>query len=75
MFLSSDYYMVEHVGCVLSREIPFLGADVVEVCGRQHKTDRKGEIRLDLARSKTTSMHVSIMCGNREIASLIDIPY
>ena len=56
-----------HVGCVLSREINFLGADAVGVRGRQHRAGRKGETCSDLARSKTTCMRVSIMCGSREI--------
>ena len=55
------------VGCVLSREIPIPGADAVEICGRQHRTNRHGEICLDLARSETTCMHVSTMLGSREI--------
>jgi hypothetical protein len=56
-----------YAGCVLSREIPILGADAVEERGRQHWPDRHGEIWSDLARSETTRMHVSIMCGSREI--------
>ena len=56
-----------HVGCVLSREIPIPGADGVGEFGRQHCADRQGEICADLARSETTSMHVSTMCGTREI--------
>ena len=56
-----------HAGCVLSREIPIPGADAVEIRGRQHWTDRHGEICLDLARSETTRMHVRTMRGNREV--------
>ena len=56
-----------HAGCVLSREIPILGADAVEVRGRQHWAGRQGEICLDLARSETTRMHVRTMYGSREI--------
>lgn len=56
-----------HAGCVSSREIPIPGADAVEERGRQHWTDRHGEICLDLARSETTRMYVHTMRGNREI--------
>jgi hypothetical protein len=56
-----------HAGCVLSREIPILGADAVEIRGRQHQAGRHGETCLDPARSETTRMHVSTMCGTREI--------
>ena len=56
-----------HAGCVLSREIPLLGADAVGERGRQHRSSRNGETWLDLARSETTRMHVGTMFGSREI--------
>ena len=62
-------------GWVLSREIHdlmrepwgLLGADAVEVGGRQHRTCRYREARPDLARSETPSTHEINLCGNREI--------
>jgi hypothetical protein len=54
-----------HAGEVSSREIEppsrkwwsLLGADVVELSGRQHWRRRHGETLLDPARSKTLCMH------------------
>src|SRR5437870_1084066 len=65
-------------GQVLSREIeppsrqrwPLRGADVVELSGRQDWRRRYCETLLDLARSETLSMYVSILSGNREILCL-----
>ena len=65
-------------GQVLSREIeppsrqrwPLRGADVVELSGRQDWRRRYRETLLDLARSETLSMYVSILSGNREIPCL-----
>ena len=62
-------------GQVWSREIeppsrkrwPLLGADVVELSGRQDWERRYRETLLDLARSKTLRMHASTLSGNREI--------
>ena len=62
-------------GQPLSREIelpshkrwPLLGADVVELSGRQDWERRYRETLLDLARSKTLRMHASTLSGNREI--------
>lgn len=56
-----------HAGCVLSREIAILGADAVEVRGRQHLVAHFGEGSQDPTRSETTRMHVSTMRGSREI--------
>jgi hypothetical protein len=64
-------------GQPLSREIeppsgkrwPLLGADAVELSGRQNWRRRYGETPLDLARSETLSMHASTLSGNREIPS------
>jgi RNA-directed DNA polymerase len=61
-------------GEVLSREIeppapkrwPLLGADAVELSGRQNWKRRNRETLLDLARSKTPSMHASTLSGSRE---------
>ena len=66
------------VGKVWSREIeppsrkrwPLWGADAVEPSGRQNWGRRKRETPLDPARSKTLSMHASILHGSREIPSL-----
>jgi len=65
----------ERAGQVLSREIeppsrkrwPLLGADAVELSGRQNWKRRYGETPLDLTRSETLSMHVSTLSGNWEI--------
>src|SRR6266436_5071552 len=64
-------------GQVWSREIeppsrkrwPLLGADVVELSGRQNWERRYRETLLDLARSETLGMHASTLSGNREIPS------
>ena len=64
-------------GQPLSREIEppscerwlLLGADAVELSGRQNWERRYGETLLDLARSETLSMHASTLSGNREIPS------
>lgn len=49
-----------HTGGVLSRENRRnQGADVVELCGRQHASARQGEPTRDPARSETSST-----CGN-----------
>jgi RNA-directed DNA polymerase len=61
-------------GQVLSREIeppslkrwPLLGADAVELSGRQNWRRRNRETLLDLARSETLSMHASTLSGSRE---------
>lgn len=65
-------------GEVLSREIepssrkrwPLLGADALELGGRQNWGRRNRKTPLDLARSKTLSMHASTLSGNREILCL-----
>jgi|ERR671910_2060431 hypothetical protein len=65
-------------GEVLSREIeppsrkrwPLLGADAVELSGRQHRRRRNRETLLDLARSKALSMPASTLSGSREIPCL-----
>lgn len=65
-------------GQPLSREIeppshkrwPLLGADAVELGGRQNRERRYRETLLDLARSETLRMHASTLSGNREIAWL-----
>lgn len=65
-------------GQPLSREIEppsrkrwsLLGADAVELSGRQHQKRRYRETLLDLARSETLRMHASTLCGNREIPCL-----
>ena len=65
-------------GQVWSREIeppsrkrwPLLGADAVELSGRQDWRRRHSETLLDLARSETLSMHASTLSGNREIPPL-----
>src|ERR687897_105295 len=62
-------------GQPLSREIeppsrerwPLLGADAVELSGRQNWERRYRETLLDLARSETLRMHASTLSGNREI--------
>ena len=62
-------------GQPLSREIEpsprkrwlLLGADAVELSGRQDRERRYRETLLDLARSKTLSMHASTLSGSREI--------
>ena len=61
-------------GQVWSREIeppsrkrwPLLGADAVELSGRQNWRRRNRETLLDLARSETLSMHASTLSGSRE---------
>ena len=61
-------------GQVWSREIEppsrkrwlLLGADAVELSGRQDWRRRKRETLLDLARSETLSMHASTLSGSRE---------
>ena len=65
-------------GQVLSREIeppsrkrwPLPGADAVELSGRQDWKRRYRETLVDLARSETLSMYVSILSGSREIPCL-----
>ena len=65
-------------GQVLSREIEpplrkqwlLLGADALELSGRQNWKRRDREALLDLARSKTLCMHASTLSGNREIPRL-----
>ena len=65
-------------GQVLSREIEppsrkrwlLLGADAVELSGRQNWKRRYRETLLDLARSKTLCMHASTLSGSREIPCL-----
>ena len=65
-------------GQVLSREIeppsrkrwPLLGADAVELSGRQNWERRYRETLLDLARSEALCMHASTLSGNREIPCL-----
>ena len=62
-------------GWVLSREIhdprrkprKLLGADAVEVGGRQHRTCRYREARTNPARSETPRTHEINLLGNREI--------
>src|SRR5262249_13710091 len=62
-------------GEVLSREIepplrkrwPLLGADAVELSGRQDWKRRKRETLLDPERSETLGMHASTLSGNREV--------
>src|SRR5207244_3496870 len=68
----------ERTGQVLSREIeppsrqrwPLPGADAVELSGRRNWKRRYCETLVDLARSETLSMYVSILSGNREIPCL-----
>jgi hypothetical protein len=65
-------------GQPLSREIeppsrkrwPLLGADALELGGRQNRERRYRERLLDLARSETLRMHASTLSGNREISCL-----
>lgn len=65
-------------GQPLSREIEppsrkrwlLLGADAVELSGRQNWERRYRETLLDLARSETLCMHASTLSGNREIPPL-----
>ena len=65
-------------GQVWSREIeppsrkrwPLLGADAVELSGRQDWRRRNRETLSDPARSETLSMHASTLSGNREIPCL-----
>jgi RNA-directed DNA polymerase len=54
-------------GWVLSREILVQGADAVGGCGRQHRSERCGEVWLDPARSETPCMYGNNLCENREI--------
>jgi hypothetical protein len=68
----------ERTGWVLSREIMTLlrkqqalqGADALEISGRQHRVHRHRKVYLAPARSKTPSMHGTILRGNREIPRL-----
>ena len=62
----------EHSGWPLSREILIKnrGADVLLICGRQHRSGRNREPRPILARSKTPCMSGTISYGNREILHL-----
>ena len=68
----------ERAGWVLSREIMTLlrkqqalqGADALEISGRQHRVHRHRKVHLTPARSKTPSMHGTILRGNREIPRL-----
>ena len=68
----------ERAGWVLSREIMTLlrkqqalqGADALEISGRQHRVHRHRKAHLAPARSKTPSMHGTILRGNREIPRL-----
>ena len=58
----------ESAGRVLSREIHWVwGADAVFAGGRQHDQWRYRKSRVDLAWSKTPSMHGHSMRENREI--------
>ena len=65
-------------GQVWSREIeppsrkrwPLLGADAVELSGRQDRRRRKCETPMDPARSETLGMRASTLCGSREIPCL-----
>ena len=55
-------------GWVLSREIPEdWGADVVPGNGRQHRSCRERETRLDPAWSETPCMYGNSLYGTREI--------
>ena len=64
-------------GWVLSREIlgpqrklrPLRGADALDLSGRQHRTCRYREARLDPARSETPRTHGINLYGNRDIPS------
>jgi hypothetical protein len=68
----------ERAGWVLSRENMTLlrkqqalqGADALEISGRQHRVHRHRKVHLAPARSKTPSMHGTILRGNREIPRL-----
>jgi len=61
----------ERAGRVWSPEIGlFLGADALRTRGRQHGSSRYGEGWVDLAGSKTPSMHGNIVCGTREALHL-----
>jgi hypothetical protein len=60
----------ERTGWVLSREIPLRSADGVRRLGRQHRTDRSGEICSDFARSETPGMYGCNLRENREILCL-----
>ena len=65
----------ERAGWVLSRENMTLlrkqqalqGADALEISGRQHRVYRYRKVHQGPARSKTPSMHGTILRGNREI--------
>lgn len=57
----------EHSGCVSSREIVFVGADLVGGKGRPRRGVRFGEDIPCLTRSKTTCMYARTMYGSREI--------
>src|SRR5215475_1212804 len=65
-------------GQVWSREIEppshkrwlLLGADAVELSGRQDWKRRKRETLLDLARYETLSMHASTLSGSRDVPCL-----
>jgi hypothetical protein len=49
---------------------PLLGADAVELSGRQNWERRNRETLLDLARSETLRMYASTLSGSREIPCL-----
>ena len=56
------------IGQVLSPEsVSNLGADALEICGRQHSWVRKGENQWNLAGSETLSMYPINLRENREI--------
>jgi hypothetical protein len=59
-----------HAGCVLSRVIPVRGADAVKEVGKPYRASHFGEACPNPARSETTCMYVSTMCGSREILPL-----
>ena len=68
----------EHAGWVLSRENitllrkqqALLGADALEISGRQHQVYRHRKVHQDPARSETPRMHGTTLRGNREIPRL-----
>ena len=68
----------ERAGWVLSRENmtllrkqqALLGADALEISGRQHQVYRHRKVHQDPARSETPSMHGTTLRGNREIPRL-----
>lgn len=57
----------EHAGCVLSREITFVCADLVRSWGRPQLAARHGEFSWCTTRSETTCMYARTMSGSREI--------